>query len=787
MKNSRLVLKISFIFLLGAGFLTGGSAGGEEPPLAVGAKISVLIAADAAPRIVFGAEKFGEALKSAGYQPTIVTQGDLPPGRPLVVAARRGSALGGKLESLGLKPADTAIKPQGFVLKSLGGGLIGVVGQDDSGALYGLLELAGRVKAAGKLPADLQAADAPAMLLRGPCIGLTKTQSIYDGSLYDFPITPQSFPFFYDKPQWQQYLDFMVEHRMNTLTLWNGHPFTSLLKLPKFPDAQELDDDTLARNIEIFTWLTREADRRGIWVVQNFYNIHLSHALVKSRKIRTLGQTNSDKGVSYKFNLSQPTPLASEYTRYCISEFIRSYPNVCLMMCLGETLADDYDVQWLTETILPGVRDGMKAIGLKEEPPVIIRAHSTRPKETITAALKAYKNIFTMAKFNDESLITPHPVGAFREKHQELIKLGSLHIMNVHLVQNLQPFRYGSPVFIQKSVKDMCDMGAKGLHLYPLNYFDWPDTPDKTTPRLSQIERDWIWFAAWARYAWNPDRDEAGERTYWAGRLAERYGAPSAGEMLLDAYVASGECLPRMQGRFGAGSGGYQIFTKGMTVSQLMFPERFLPWHDESRCGLEGGESLETYADRQWKRQPHAGETPPLALDYVLTNARQALKAADAAAPQVTRNKEEFDRLRNDLNDILILTEYYAARIEAGLLVLRYGYSLDVADLAKALPLLEKSVGDYRRLASLTAPSYRYANGLQVDAVSVPFSCADGKNVHWQQCLPYYEAELAAFKANVKKLEAASATPPPAELSLDSPRLQADQLIKLFEPEGSQR
>ncbi len=165
---------------------------------------------------------------------------------------------------------------------------------------------------------------------------------------------------------------------------------------------------------------------------------------------------------AWKFNLDRPTPLASEYTRYCISEFIREYPNVGLMVCLGEPLKDEYDAQWLTETILPGVRDGMQAIGLKEEPPVIIRAHSTEPKSVVTAALKTYKNIFTMAKFNDESLITPHPTGAFRRKHQDLIKLGSLHIMNVHLLHNLQPFRYGSPVFIQRIGKGHVRHGRPG-------------------------------------------------------------------------------------------------------------------------------------------------------------------------------------------------------------------------------------------------------------------------------------------------------------------------------------
>ena len=758
--NKCHVLGISVVFLMYSGFASGESG-------SAGATISMQIATDAAPRVVFGAEKLCESLRSAGYRPQTVTQDELLPDRPLVVAARHGSALGEKLMALGLRPGDALEKPQSFVLQSLPGGLVAVVGYDDSGTLYGLLDLADRIKAAGKLPDDFHRADAPAMLMRGPCIGLQKSQWIYDGVPYDFPITPKSFPYFYDKIQWQRHLDFMVENRMNMLTLWNGHPFTSFLKLPKFPDAQELDDETLSRNIEIYTWLTREADRRGIWVVQFFYNIHLSHALVRSRNIQG-------------FQCGKPTPLTSEYTRYSISEFIRNYPNVGLMMCLGEALQDDYDAQWLTETILPGVKDGMQARGLREEPPVIIRAHSTRPKEVVAAALKTYKNVYTMAKFNDESLITPHPTGAFRQTHQDLVKLGSMHIINVHLLHNLQPFRYGSPVFIQKSVKDMCELGVKGIHLYPLNYWDWPDAPDKTTPRLHQLDRDWIWFAAWARYAWNPDRGEPEEREYWAARLAERYGTHQAGERLFDAYAASGECLPRLHGRFGTGSGGYQIFAKGMTVSQLMFPERFRVYDDPSACKLGGGESLQTYAAREWNKQLHVGETPPLALEYVLTNAQKAVEAADAAAPQVTKNKEEFERLRNDLNCILILTEYYAARVEAALLVLRYGYSRDTTDLTKALPLLEKSVSDYRKLAALTASSYRYANGLQNAEITVPFSCGGGKNVHWKECLPYYEKELNAFKANLGKLEATTNQPPPAEPKADKTGLRPEQLIKLF-------
>src|ERR1019366_7195342 len=117
-----------------------------------------------------------------------------------------------------------------------------------------------------------------------------------------------------DKAAWTKVLDTLAEERINTLYLWNGHPFTSLLKLPKYPEAQELPTAQLDQNIEMFRWLTAEADKRGIWVLQGFYNIHLSHTFAKAHGV--------------PFHLSAPTPLSSEYTRYCISEFIRQYPNV---------------------------------------------------------------------------------------------------------------------------------------------------------------------------------------------------------------------------------------------------------------------------------------------------------------------------------------------------------------------------------------------------------------------------------------------------------------------------
>jgi hypothetical protein len=674
--------------------------------------VAVTVPAGAAPRVQYGAERLRAALDGARY------------------AGRKGEAVALQRATAG------AIPEQGYRLRRVSRTRTVIESADDSGLLYGALDLAALVAKNHGIPNALEVSDAPKFRLRGPCIGMQKTEITYDGAQYDYRYTPEDFPFFYDRAAWTRYLDFLVGNRMNTLYLWNGHPFTSLLKLPEYPDAQELTDAQLERNIETFRWLTAEADKRGIWVIQFFYNIHISHALARSRHIA--------------FQHSTPTPLVSAYTRYCISEFIRNYPNVGLMMTLGEALSPRYGPEWLANTIIPGVKDGMKALGTTQEPPIIVRAHATDIERAIPLALQSYKNIYTMHKWNGESLTWTDVRGEVRRLHESLVKLSGAHIANVHLLSNLEPFRWGSPEFIRETMKSCERLGIKGLHLYPLRYWDWPVSADN--PALPQIERDWIWFAAWGRYAWNPDRDPAAEREYWTGRIAEKYGTREAGEKILDAYQAYGECAPRMIRRIGITEGNRQAFSLGMLMTQLIDPERYnamrLLWLGDAPAG----ERLDEWARKEWEHAAHEGETPPGVADDVVAAAVRAGAALADAAPKVTANREEFERLRNDVAAVETQMRYYRAKTLAAAAVLRYGYSRDIADLQRALPLVEESLAHYRRLVALTDKTYRQACALHTVGRRIPFLGRPGMYTHWRDCLPEYEKELATFRRRLKTL-----------------------------------
>lgn len=722
-------------------------------------------------RVSFGIEKLTQSLEAAGYEVQVSTQQPLPQeNNMLLIGALQDASVIATLARKGWTPEKIPGK-EGFTLRSDDRTWL-VAGADASGTLYGCLELADRVRALGALPADLNLIEAPEMVLRGACIGVQKTTYLPGRQVYEYPYTPENFPWFYDKELWVKYLDMLVENRMNSLYLWNGHPFASLVKLEDYPYAVEVNEETFKKNEEIFKFLTEEADKRGIWVIQMFYNIIVSKPFAEKHGIKTQDR-------------QRPIiPLIADYTQKSIAAFVEKYPNVGLLLTLGEAMSgDENDVKWFTKTIIPGVKDGLKARGETTEPPIVVRGHDTNPQLVMEAALPLYKNLYTMSKYNGEALTTYEPRGPWAELHRDLSRLGSTHIDNVHILANLEPFRYGSADFIQRSIQAMHSVhGANGLHLFPqASYWDWPYTADKTSPRLLQIDRDWIWYKAWGRYAWNCHRDREGEIAYWTDALGEMYGCGEHGKEILEAYEQSGEIAPKLLRRFGITNGNRQTLTLGMTMSQLVNPYKWRVWEHLYDSDGPEGEKLIEYAEKAWNHEKHIGETPPQIIKEVVQHGQRAVQAINRAAPHVKKNKEEFSRLRNDMYAYQALADFFAEKVKAAMLVLRYQYSEEIGDLEQAVPHLEQSIAHYKKLVALTEDAYLYANSMQTAQRRIPISGVDGKNKTCKELLPHYAQELETFKKNIALLKSPVGGP---EVKFESKPLEPVS-VKLLHTQAS--
>ena len=638
-------------------------------------------------------------------------------------------------------------KKESFSIDSKNG-ITKISGNDETGILYGCLELASRIKALKAIPEKLDITDAPEMVLRGACIGIQKPYYLPGRTVYEYPYTPETFPWLYNKKLWIQYLDSMVENRMNSLYLWNGHPFASLVKLKDYPYAVEVDEATFKKNEEMYRFLTTEADKRGIWVIQMFYNIIVSKPFAEYNHIKTQER-------------ERPIiPLIADYTRKSIAAFVEKYPNVGLMVCLGEAMegVGKDDIEWFTKTIIPGVQDGLKVLGKTEEPPIVLRAHDTDAPSVMEAALPLYKNLYTEAKFNGEALTYPRPRGEWAKLHKKLSALGSVQIENVHILANLEPFRYGSPDFIQQSVIGMHEvMGGNGLHLYPqASYWDWPYSADsvKGGKRLLQVERDWIWYKAWSRYAWKANRKREDEINYWAGLLATKFGCSiNDGKKILEAYEQSGQIAPKLLRRFGITDGNRQTLTLGMLMTQLINPYRYGLFTLLYDAEAPEGEMLIQYAEKEWKKEKHIGETPIQIINEVQAHGDKAVSAINTVEKNITKNTEEFARIKNDMLCYKVMAYHYTGKATAALDVLRYKYSGDIKDLEKALPVLQKSVASYNELVALTKGTYLYANSMQTQQRKIPIRGANGTFKTWAEVLVPFKNELTHFEMKIDSLK----------------------------------
>jgi hypothetical protein len=617
-----------------------------------------------------------------------------------------------------------------------------IIGRDEAGLLYGCLEVINQ-----SLYSDRKAIahhDAPEMVLRGTAIGMQKTDYLPGRDVYEYPYTEDLFPWFYDKELWLKYLDMMLDNKYNTLYLWNGHPFSSLVKLKDYPYALEVDDETFAKNEEMFGFLTQEANKRGIWVIQMFYNIILPKPFAEKHNLKTQERNRVI------------TPLISDYTRKSIAAFVEKYPNVGLLVTLGEAMegVGQDDIDWFTKTIIPGVKDGLDAVGSTMEPPIVLRAHDTDAPAVMKESLPIYKNLYTMAKYNGEALTTYAPRGKWAELHRSLSAMGTVHIQNVHILANLEPFRYASPDFIQKSVHAMHDIyHSNGIHIYPqASYWDWPYTADKTEERLLQVDRDWVWYQAWARYAWKVDRSKEEEQVFWSNQLKEYYGITEQdARKLLMALEEIGEISPKILRRFGITDGNRQTSTLGMLMTQLISPFRYGLFTLLYESEAPEGEMIIEYAEKQFKNEPHIGETPIQVADEIVNHGKKAVELVEQIGEAI-KNTNEFKRLLNDVYIHKALADHYSYKVKAAVQVLAYKYTREVESLRAAVPDLEKSLAAYSILTNLTADSYLYANSMQTKQRKIPLRGVDATFKHWTEVLPVFETELNNFKLAIDSL-----------------------------------
>jgi hypothetical protein len=654
--------------------------------------------------------------------------------------------------------------PEGFCLHADQQGALWVAADQERGLIYGCDEVADRLRDGESLDGALSVVQVPAMPLRAA--EFTVSPAGWGSWRSQVPITRQTVPWFYDLDQWRRNLDRLADERFNALVWWSSHPFPQFMNFDRYPEVQDVAPETLRDNVETMRQITEECAKRGIWFIVFFYNIHYSPSFAKAHGL------NAD-GVD--------SPLTREYTQYWISEWIRRYPGVGLMTTAGEAVPANPE-EWIADVILPGIKAGVDPG--QPLPPFILRAYLLDLDKFKTLIAPKYENLYTMWKWNNETIAQDRP----DPSHAEWVAASRLHGVNVHTVQNLKPYRWSPPDFIRRMVRNSHEMGVRWLHLYSM-WYEWPWSADRRDAPLEQTERDWAYYEAFGRYMWDPFRAPEAERTYWNKRCAEHFGLSLAeGDHVRTALEASGQINPLLSSvlflggntepartwqpvsgpperSFGWGV-DFHIYAFGATIDQLcQCPGlRGTPPNGGTTAPLRDWPgaplSPSRFAEAEARGQTIRVLAPLVAADQVEAWGKEAETALAALAP--TRHVEEFQRLRQDLLCRRLEAEFYAQKIRAAVAIKRWVYRLarrgeDDRSLQKlAIDNVRRSLETYRRLAQVSESAY-------VGGTDFPRLTPVNGARTWSAVTPVYEKELEALPGQFDVARKALTSQPASE------------------------
>ncbi len=641
------------------------------------------------PRVEWGRERLVEILEQTGYS----------------VGLRKDIRLDIKVDARRL--TESAARSEGYRV-SVKKNRVSIVGFDEAGAMYGCMDLAGRIQSSGRLPENLDLSDSPSMNLRGTCILLMKLGT------YNYPITPGEFPFFYDRSMWIEYLDFLTANRFNYVAFWNGHPFDYFVKLDEYPEAQEgLPEGLLEQNHDTLLWLCQEGQKRNIRFMFEFYNIHTSVYFQKAHDLPD--------------EVRQPTPLLADYTAYCIEKFVSEFPDVGLYVTAGEALDKEYQAEWLNEVIYPAV------IKTGKEPPIMLRSWYV-DLENAPNLVTGYPGVYLERKFNVEMIAGTE----IDPENTEWAALTDNFVMNIHCIANLEPFRWNPPSYIQKIMQSSVSAGSNGLHLYPRKAWRWPYGCETGEPEL-QWHRDGLWFEMWGRYAWNADRNPHNEKGFWLNRLTEQFGTQQAAQYFLAAFEESADVLPAIQRLFWLDHDNHYVVAAGGKLSQIEQAPGipFLP--------IESVRVPE-YLDAVQKDREIIGLNPVELMEEKIREAMSAVESAKRGLDSAISNTDEALRIVSDMEAVSLVAQFYCQKLKAAEAKARYRNGKASSEQWETfITTLQASVDVYKRLVELTMTTYESIS-------DVPATTPERLSIcpyHWSDVLPLYEKELRIYTEDI--------------------------------------
>jgi hypothetical protein len=695
------------------------------------------------PRVEFAAASIESALRDHGYGIERLSQdslarvtGDPAAGEKRIVVWIRPQATSAVMKVLlgDRKPRDD-IAPEGFsIRRDVRGNSVDfhVLANGDSGAMYGGLELAEQIRTrgvAGVVDTDID----PYMSMRGVKFNVPldlRTPSYSDMS----DAGQHNIETVWDFEFWREYLDQLARHRYNFISLWNLHPFPSMVKVPEFP--QVALNDVWRSNVEFAEdYSTRTTDvvspamladktvvkRLTIDEKIAFWRRVMEHARDRNIEFHIVTWNIYTYGVDGKYGITDSieNPTTRDYFRASVREMFRTYPLLRGMgLTAGENMGevrmytggvDSFDAKenWLFATYGQGVLDAARAEPQRQFR-LIHRQHESRAQDIVATfkPLIEQPNVDFVFSFK---YAQAHALSSTTQTfHRGYVEsLGDRKTLWTIRNDDALLLRWAAPDFVREFVKNIPREPSRGFYYGSDNWIPGRDFLTRHPPGLKgrlEADKHWLHTLLWGRLGYDPTLDNARVAALVALRFPGIDGA-----RMLEAWQNASMIYPLVTG-FHWADFDFQWYIEGgrsrpgpaKTESGFHSVETFInqPVHPGT-----DNIPIPAYVAAIEKRIVPRGTTPFEVADAIDARAAAAEKAFMAVNGGHHRSAERAATL-DDILMMIQLGRHYAAKIRGATELALYRATRKPIHQQRALAHLGEAVKFADFYAARIAPIY---------------------------------------------------------------------------------
>jgi hypothetical protein len=692
------------------------------------APAAVIALEDRAAPVIFAAHDIEAALLARRYRVRTTDDWRVDAARDLDLVVRFAH----------VEPADDAqfaqLRHEGFLIRNVpleSHRELVVLSSDAAGAMYGGLELAEQIRVNG-VAAVTDVDRNPYMPLRGTKFNIPL--DLRTPSYTDMGDSAQAnIDTVWDFGFWREYLDRLARDRYNMVSLWNLHPFPSMVKVAEYPEIA-LDDvwrtkaafaeDYSTRTTDIVTpaMLAGKQVLRKLTIEQkiDFWRRVMQYAHDRNIAFYIVTWNVYTYGTGGKYGITDAldNPKTIDYFRASVREMFRTYPLLAgIGLTAGENMGDasayyaggtdgfEARENWLLATYGRGVIDAARAEPQRQFR-LIHRQHESRAQDIAStfAAVIAQPNVDFVFSFK---YAQAHALSSTTQTFYRgyLESLGNLRTLWTLRNDDALMLRWAAPGFVREFMKNIPYEKSQGYY-FGSDMWVWGReylSQQPSAPRQLEIDKHWLHFLLWGRLGYDPALDD----TRLAALVELRFPGVKGGQ-LLAAWQHASMIYPLVTG-FHWANFDFQWYIEACrsrpgparTASGFHSVETFI---DQPVHPGTDNLTIPRYVAGVTSGSMPPGTTPLQVADLIDAHAGAALGVTALARPRA--NAREYAATVGDITRMANLGRYYAAKIRGATELALYRATLDSRHQQQSVRHLEAAAAAWEAYAGSVQKAY---------------------------------------------------------------------------------